>query len=118
MSRRAGVLRTIPDRKTGLGRDEELIAPALDRGSQHLLGAAIRVNVSGIEQGDAGLQAYVNQPARICCAAVAPGREQRPLAAESAGAETQNRHLKSRCAKIPVFHDSNPPFRLPAARNT
>src|SRR6266705_5647468 len=110
MPRRAGVFGTIADRKTGLGRDEKLVAATLDRGTQHLLGGAIRVNVGSIEQGDTGFQAYVNQPAGICNAAVAPGREQRPLAAEGAGAETQSRHLKSRRAKTAVFHDPNPSF--------
>src|SRR4051794_38110170 len=47
-ARRADVVRAGAQAKGGLGRDKHLVAPALDRGAQHLLGKALGIDVGAV----------------------------------------------------------------------
>ncbi|MCY1508739.1 hypothetical protein D9M68_430590 [compost metagenome] len=95
-SRRAGIIRPVAHRQRDLGRNQHGIAPSLDRGAEHALGGAVRVDVGRVEEVDAGFQRNVDQSSRFGCVAVAPGAEKRPLAAEGPSAEAPGRHLQSR----------------------
>lgn len=64
-ARHAAVARAVAGRQAGLGRDQDGVAPSLDRLAQHLFGSPVRIDVGGIEQIDAGLQADVDQPAGL-----------------------------------------------------
>ena len=86
----------VAHRQAGLGGDEHPVAPALDRCAEHLLRRAVGVDVGGVEHRDPGVEADVDEPARFLGVGVAPGAEQRSLAAERAGAEAQRRDLEAR----------------------
>jgi hypothetical protein len=90
------------------GRDQHLVAAALDRRAQHLLGGARAVDVGAVEHGKARIQADIDQPLRAFGVGVAPGLEEVALAAESARAEGQDRNLEAGTAEQAIFHDRDP----------
>jgi hypothetical protein len=79
--------RAVAHRQRGLGRDQHGIAAAFDRFAKHLFGSAVRIDVGGVEQIDAGFEADVDQPPRFPASLVAPGAEQRAGAAKGSRAE-------------------------------
>ena len=110
MARRADVVGPRAGAKRPLGGDDHLIAAALDRLAQDLLGHAARVDVGRVEHGEAGFEADIDEPRGLGHVAVAPGLEELVAAAERAGAEAQHRNLEPRAAKLSEFHEN----RLPA----
>ena len=82
-------------RNVALVETMRAVALALHGLAEDALGLAGRVDVGGVEHGDAGVEADVEQPARFCRVGGAPGGEQLALAAEGAGAEAQHGHFKS-----------------------
>ncbi|KKB12778.1 hypothetical protein VE25_05375 [Devosia geojensis] len=66
---------------------------ALDCLAKHFLGSAIGIDIGGIEQVDACLQAYVHQATGLLCIGGAPIAEER--AAECACAKTEDRNLEA-----------------------
>ena len=74
-----------------LGGDEHLVAAALDRLAEDLLGQAGGIDVGRVEHGDAGFEADVDQPRGLGHVGRAPGLEEFAAAAEGAGAEAQAR---------------------------
>ena len=96
---------------TDLGGDERLVALALERLAQDLLRAAVGVDVGGVEQVDAGLEADVHQPRGLGDVGCAPGLEKLVAAAERAGAKAENGNLEAGASQKTVFHG-----RLDAAR--
>jgi hypothetical protein len=105
--RRAPVLRAVTHRQAGLGRDEDGIAPPLDRLAEHLFRRTVRIDVGGVEQRDAGVEADVDQPPRLGGVACAPGAEQRPLTTERARAERQHGNAQAGRSQLPIFHDTS-----------
>ncbi len=83
----AGVVGAVAGGQAGLGGDQHLVAAALDRPAEDLLGGAVGVDVGGVEEGDAGVDGDVEQAAGLGLVGGAPGAEQRAPAAEGAGAE-------------------------------
>src|SRR5690606_3166304 len=83
---------------------DHAIAAALDRRAEDRLGCAVGIHVGGVEEVDAGIETDVDDASRLLDVGIAPGAEQRPLAAEGAGAEPERRHLQARGAEVPVFH--------------
>jgi hypothetical protein len=70
--------------------------------AENLLRGAVRIDVGGVEQGDPGLQAEVDQPPRLDDVGVAPGAEQRALAAEGAGPEAEGRYPEARLSELTI----------------
>ena len=57
LAREPRVVRPVPHRKARLGRDEQPVAPALDRRAEDLLREPAGVDVGGVDEVDAGVQA-------------------------------------------------------------
>ena len=112
VARGADVVRSRPAAEGALGRDEHLVAPALDRLAEDLLGQAVRVDVGRVEHRDAGLEADVDEPRRLGDVARAPGLEELVAAAEGAGAEAERGDLEARAAELSVFHPQFPRLSL------
>jgi len=91
-------VRAFAHRECGLGRDQDLVAAALDRCAQDLFGRAVRIDVGGIEQRDAGVETDVDQFPSLLSTALAPGGEERAFTAKSSGAEALYRDLQARGA--------------------
>jgi len=104
-ARRARIVRPLAHRQAGLGRDDHLIAPALDRRTQHLLRSAVRINIGGIEQIDPGFQADIDEPPCLIDVRIAPGAEKRSLPAERPRTEAQGGNPEAGCTQMSVFHD-------------
>ena len=64
-ARGADIVRPVAHRQRGLGRDQHRVAPALDRLAEHLFRRAVRIDVGGVEEVDAGFEADVDQPPRL-----------------------------------------------------
>ena len=105
VARRADVVGAGAEAEGPLGGDDHLVAAALDRLAQDLLGHAVRVDVGRVEHGEPGLEADVDEPRGLGDVARAPGLEELVAAAECAGAEAQDGDLESRTAELPEFHD-------------
>jgi hypothetical protein len=103
-ARGAVVVRAVACREGRLGRDQQLVALALDRGTKDLLGGTRRIDVGAVEQGDAMVEADVDQPARFGNVGRAPGLEEVIRAAEGRGAEGEGGHTKARGAEMAIFH--------------
>jgi len=82
-----------------------LVAPALDRLPQNLLGTAVRIAVGAVEHVEAGFEADVDQPRGLADVGRTPRIEEGAFAAERAGAETENGHPEPGRAKLTIFHD-------------
>ncbi|MNC58847.1 hypothetical protein D3C75_1086100 [compost metagenome] len=95
VARHAPIVRTVAGRQAGLGRDQHLVAAALDGLAQDFFGGAVGIDVCGVEQVDPGLQADVDQAAGLGHVAVAPGAEQGAGTAEGARAEAEDRHAQA-----------------------
>ncbi len=65
--------------------------PSSGPSPEDLLRGAVRIDVGGVEQVDPGLEADLDQAPSLGGVGVAPGAEQRALAAEGAGAEAEGR---------------------------
>jgi hypothetical protein len=86
-ARRAPVVRPVAGRQAGLGGDQHVLAPPLDRLAEHLFRSAGRIDVGGIEEVDAGFQADIDKAAGLFDIGRAPVAEQRAGATERAGSE-------------------------------
>ncbi len=64
LTRETRVVRSVPDREARLRRDEQSIAPPLDRCPDDLLGDAARVDVGGVDDVDTGVQAAIDEKPR------------------------------------------------------
>ena len=105
----ADIVGRIAEAEGGLGGEDQAVArPAFDRAAQDLLSRAGRIDVGGVEQGDPGVQADIDQPARLLNVGRAPGLEELALAAEGAGAEAKHRNGEAGCAEATMFHEPNP----------
>ena len=93
-----------PDAEGPLGGDEHLVAAALDRLAEDLLGQPARVDVGRVEHRQPGVEADVDEPRGLGDVARAPGLEELAAAAERAGAEAQDGHPESRSAEYSIFH--------------
>ena len=108
VARAAHLVGALAGAEGGLGRDQHLVAPALDRRPQHLLGGACGIDVGAVEHREPGLEADIDQARRFGHVRAAPGLEELALAAEGAGAEAQHGHMKSGSSEAPVFHGLPP----------
>src|SRR3546814_8662706 len=96
VARRADIVRAITHAQRGLGRHDHPVAPALDRRAEDRLRSAVGIHVGGIEEIDARVEADVDDASRLFDVGVAPGAEQRSLAAEGTGAEAEREYLQAR----------------------
>src|SRR3546814_16296734 len=64
---------------------------------------------------DARVEADVDDASRLFDVGVAPGAEQRPLAAEGTGAEAEREYLQARGAELAVFHRRADAAHAPAS---
>ena len=64
-ARRADVVGPVAEAEGRLGRDENLVAAALDRLAEDVLGHAVGIDVGGIEHRDAGVEADIDHAARF-----------------------------------------------------
>ncbi len=106
-ARRACGVRSFADRKRQLRRQNDVVAPALDRGAKNLFRSAVGIDVCRVEKIDARLQANVDEAARLGRIRTAPGAEERPFAAEGARSEAEDRYFQSRGTKPSIFHSCN-----------
>ena len=102
--RRAEVVRPGTARKAALGRNQQFVAPALDRLSEDLLRQAARIDVGRIEHGQSRFEADVHQAGGLGDVAAAPGLEEFIAAAEGAGAQRECRNFQAGSAELSVFH--------------
>ncbi len=90
-------VRTVAHRHAELGRDDNLAAAISERFAEQLFGgAAIAVDVGGVEQRDALVERLMHDGARLFRVA---------SHAEVVASEADGRNLESRVAKIAKFHD-------------
>ena len=94
----------LPDGEGGFGGDEQAIAFAGDGFAEDFFGDAVGINVGGVEEIDAGVEADVDEAGGFGDVAAAPGFEEFVGAAEGAGAEGENGDLKSGVAELSEFH--------------
>src|SRR6187402_1019711 len=103
-TRRTGIVGPGALAEAGLGRDQGLVALALERRTQNLLRRTFRIDVGGVEQGDARIEADVDQPAGLIDIGRAPSLEEGIGAAERAGAEAQCGDLEAGAAELAIVH--------------
>src|SRR3546814_1626452 len=77
--------------------------------------SAVGIHVGGIEEIDARVEADVDDASRLFDVGVAPGAEQRSLAAEGTGAEAEREYLQARGAELAVFHRRADAAHAPAS---
>ena len=71
--------------------------------AENLLGQSVRVDVRGVDQVDAGVQAHADLPFRAVEVGRSNGaRPARP--AERHGAEGEHRNPQPRVAELPILH--------------
>jgi len=106
MARRAHFVRPVAHPEGGLGRDQHLVAPALQRLAQDLLRHALAVDVGGVEEIDPGLKTQIDHAAGLGDIGAAPALEELVGAAEGGGAEAEHGNLEAGSAELTVFHAS------------
>src|SRR5580693_1992401 len=102
-TRGADIVRAGTAAEGGLRRDEHLLASATNRGAEYFFGAAGRIDVGGIEQGETRLETDRDQARGFLDARRTESLE-RTGAAHGGGAEAQNRNLQSGAAQLAIFH--------------
>ena len=104
IARHPPVIGARPHIEPDLGRQQEIGWP---RTAQNLaddfLRNAVRIDVRGVDQIDAGVEAKMNLLARILCAGIAD-RGEIAAAAKRHRAHGDRRDLEARSAKLPIFH--------------
>ncbi len=109
MARRADVVRVVAHAEGRLGRDDHLAAATGNRLAENFLGDAVRVNVGGVEHGDARVQANVDEARRFVHVGFAPRAEEIAPSAERRRAEAEYRDFEA--ADQSRFHDCLFSFR-------
>ncbi len=94
-ARRAGIVGAITQAQAGLGRNNHLIAAALQRLAKDVFGRAIGIHIGGIEQVEPCFQTHLDHAPRLRHIGVSPCRKQRPLAAKRAGTQAKHGHLET-----------------------
>ena len=92
-----------------LGGEDDLVAPASQRLADDDLGFALRVDVGGVDEVDAGVEGTVDDLDRRIVVGLAPG-------AEHHGAEAERADLHTGTSKAAVVHTGTVPrfkFRNP-----
>src|SRR2546429_679039 len=103
LSRRPDVVGAVAEAERRLGRNQNLVAAALDGLAENALGLAERIDVRGIEHRHAGIEADIQKAARFGRVSGAPCREA-ANAAEGTGPKTQGGYHQARAAQASVFH--------------
>src|SRR5690606_6429510 len=88
----ADVIGVISCAQSGFGGNDNPVAPPLYRRTQNPLRFSVRIDIGGIKQIDAVLQAYVDQTSGLVGLGITPSAKKRPFAAKGTGAETQHRY--------------------------
>ncbi|MHC2389353.1 hypothetical protein ACVIHB_004169 [Bradyrhizobium liaoningense] len=91
LPRRADIVGTLAEAEGRLGRNQNLVAAALDRFAEHPLGFAERIDIRGVEHRHAGFEADVQKAPRFGRVSRAPSRKAADTA-EGAGAKTEGGH--------------------------
>src|SRR5215469_14747730 len=104
ITRGADVVGIFAHGERGFRRDEYTVALAGDGFAEDFLGDALRVNVGGVEQIDAGIEADIHEAGGLGDVAAAPGFEEFVGPAEGGRAERENGDLESRVSELSVFH--------------
>ena len=104
VARQAFVVRPAADPHARFGGDQQVVlALAAERLADDLLRQAVRIDIGGVDEVDAGVDARVDHPLGFGKIAVAD-RCERACAAEGHGAQSQCRNLQAGTAKGAVFH--------------
>src|SRR5258708_31577462 len=109
IARRADVVGLVAEPERRLGGNEHLVAATLDRRAQNVFRFTLGIAVRGVEHGDAGIKADIQQSPRAGRVGVAPRGKEIALAAERARAETESRNGKAGSPQTPIFHDRKTP---------
>ena len=119
VAREAGVVGPVPHRQARLGGEQHAVAPAAQRLADDLLRHAVGVDVGGVDQVDAGVEAQVDL-ARGAGDVGHPDRRVRAPAAEGHRAERQRRDAQAGAAELAVLHSQPPTVRttLPVTRRS
>jgi hypothetical protein len=80
--RAAAAVRVLAHRHEELGREHDVVAPALERLADDLLRLAGGVDVGGVDEVDAGAERAVDDADRVIVIGVAPGAEHHRAEAE------------------------------------
>ena len=92
-------------RKVVLVEMSDLIALAAEGLAENFFRAAVGVDIGGVEEIDAGVEADVDELVRFgdvgCCT---PGVEKLLAAAKCGGAKTQNGNLEAGASEQSIFH--------------
>ena len=104
IARGAGVVGAVAHGEGGFARDEHAIAFTGDGFAKDFFGESAGVDVGGVEEIDAGVEADVDKARSFGNVAGAPGFEKFRAAAEGPGAETENGNLQAGMAELSEFH--------------
>jgi hypothetical protein len=96
-ARAAAPVRVVAHRHEELGRQDDVVAPALERLADDLLRLAGRVDVGGVHEGDPGVEREVDDADRVVVVGVAPR-------AEHHRAEAKLRDLDASAPEGTSFH--------------
>ena len=93
----AAAVRTVAHLHVHLGREHDVVAPSLEGLADDLLGLALRIDVSGVDEVDPGIERRVDDPDRLGVVGVPPRAEHhRP--------EAERRHHETAVAESEVVH--------------
>ena len=101
------IVRPGAHRKPDLGRNNQPVAPAVERFAENLLRSSLRIGVGGVHRVDARIEADVEQALRARNVGRAPLRKGAD-ATERRRAKGERGELEARAAKKPVFHGDHP----------
>ena len=104
IARGAEIVGAVAHGEGGFGGDEHAIAFAGDGFAEDFFGDAVGINVGGVEEIDAGVEADVDEAGGFGDVAAAPGFEEFVAAAKGAGAEAENGDLQAGVAELSEFH--------------
>ena len=104
VARRSHIVRPLAHAEGRLGGDQDLVATSVDGLAEDRFRQAVRIDIGGIEQIDARVEADIDEPRRLRDVAGAPRLEKLGSAAKRSRAETQHRNFQSRLAKLSKFH--------------
>jgi hypothetical protein len=102
--RGAGVVGAVAQPQPGLAGQDHLVAAAAQRFAEDGFGRAVGIDIGGVEEIDAGFDGQIDHAACFGDIGVAPGAEQRTLAAEGAGTEAERGDFEAGTAEKTGFH--------------
>src|SRR5581483_1467763 len=103
LARQPRIIRSTTHRHPHLSRQHNLLAALLNRLTEDLLRGTLRIDISGVDQVDATLQAQINQPSGLLHIGIAHIGKPAP-APEGHRAHGHHRDPQTRPTQLPVLH--------------